>query len=94
MNELLDEMIARADAEAAAIAAGAPRRPACGCEPVRSEEVTVTETIPYGEDGGTFQVDVPVVTCLTCGAGFTDARAETLRADAARAIGLRLVGDA
>lgn len=94
MTDLFDEMIARADAEAEAVAAGAPRTPICGCRPVSSREDVITETIPYGEDGGTFQVDVPVVTCLTCGSRFTDERAETLCANAARAIGLRLVGDA
>lgn len=93
-EEMFDEMFARAETRAAEIAAGAPRTPACLCQPVNCHEVTLTETIPYGDGNDTFLVDVPVVTCLTCGAGFTDERAEGLRDAGARAIGLRLMGDA
>ncbi len=79
MNEMLDDMIEAAMVEAAELAEGGFHGPACTCGGGRHEERSMVETIPYGDDGRTFQVEVPVVFCLDCGNGFTDQRAERLR---------------
>jgi len=79
MIDLLETMIVGARASAASLSRGEPRQPACTCTTGRSEEITVVETVPYGDKGRSFEVEVPVVRCLDCGASFTDQRAEVLR---------------
>ena len=54
----------------------------------------ITETHLLGEKGDSYQVDVPLVTCLDCGLAFTDFRAEQLRHVAAcRHLGLFTPGE-
>lgn len=61
---------------------------ACSCNGC-TEEVLVTERVPIGEDGDSFEVEIPLVKCGECGIAMPDARAETLRhAAACRHLGI------
>lgn len=78
MNDI-DAMIAAAQTAAVTLVRGEGHDAGCLCGTGRTEERSVTETIPYGHGDDTFRVEVPVTHCLDCDLGFTDQRAERLR---------------
>lgn len=51
----------------------------CSCDNPSISENTITQVVPYGTEGKTVNVQVPVVRCTNCNFSFTDERAAKAR---------------